>query len=160
MRGSTDLLEYDYKVHVPVVKTILRYPHLFRRDFLEQPSKSNWEDLETLSSEVKDSYPFKNVTDTLVTKILMGTLGVVPAYDNFVKEAVKHYSITTANFNKKSFQTFTEYFSKYFVAEINEYTKEMQKYSPLYTRAKVIDELLWCLGKEIAKKKAEEEKSR
>lgn len=94
------------------------------------------------------------MTDTLVTKILMGTLGIVPAYDDFVKTAVKHYGITTSNFNKKSFAKFAEYFSSNFVPEINKYTKEMQSYCPLYTRAKVIDVLLWCLGKEIAEEKA------
>ena len=162
MRGSTDLLDYDYKVHIPAVKTILKYPHLFRLDFLTPHSESEWEDLENFSADLRLAYtseekqqrPLPNMTDTLVTKIIMGTMGIVPAYDNFVKEAVKYYGITTANFNITSFKKFSEYFSTHFVSEIKEYTKAMQSYCPLYTRTKVIDVLLWCLGKEIAKQKS------
>lgn len=158
MRGSTDLLEYDYKVHIPVVRILLKYSHLFRLDFLDQRSETDWEDLKNLSDGVKSAYSFENVTDTLVTKILMGTLGIVPAYDDFVKTAVKHYGITTANFNIKSFKKFAEYFSNHFVSEIAEYTKVMQGYCPIYTRTKIIDVLLWVLGKKIAKQKEEEKK--
>lgn len=166
MRGSTDLLGYDYKVHIPAIKTILHYTNLFRLDFLDNPSESGWESLENLTTELKVAYtsdkmqkrPLSNMTDTLVTKILMGTLGIVPAYDDFVKTAVKHYGITTANFNRKSFEKFAEYFSTHFVQEINAYTNEMQSYCQFYTKAKVIDVLLWYLGKEISKQKAEEKR--
>ena len=133
---------------------------------MDNPSESGWESLENLTTELKVAYtsdkmqkrPLSNMTDTLVTKILMGTLGIVPAYDDFVKTAVKHYGITTANFNRKSFEKFAEYFSTHFVQEINAYTNEMQSYSQFYTKAKVIDVLLWYLGKEISKQKAEEKR--
>lgn len=41
-------------------------------------------------------------SDTLITKILLGTLGCVPAYDRFYKESVKKHHISSGNYNKKS----------------------------------------------------------
>ena len=40
-----------------------------------------------------------NATDTLVTKILLGTLGCVPAYDRYYVQAVKQYGISVGNYN-------------------------------------------------------------
>ena len=162
MRGSTDLLGYDYKVHYSAIECLLKFSHLFQKDYLQSHTADDLKELKRCADELRQSYtttekqqrPLSNTTDTLVTKILMGTLGIVPAYDDFVKSAVKHYGITTASFNEKSFEKFSEYFSTHFVQEINAYTKEMQSYCQFYTRAKVIDALLWYLGKEIAKQKA------
>lgn len=166
MRGSTDLLDYDYKIHTKAVKHLLSYPELFRMDSSTLCKEENLDKLEKLSTELQNAYtveqerPFnnENVSNILITKILMGTLGIVPAYDTFVTEAVKHYNITTANFNTDSFKKLSYYFETHLNEEIKNLTKEMQNLFSLYTPMKVIDSLLWELGKPIAERKKQESK--
>lgn len=167
MRGSTDLLDYDYKIHTKAVTHILSYPEFFIMDSAKLCERENLDKLDTLCAELRDAYtieqerPFrnKNVSSTLITKILMGTLGILPAYDNFVKEAVKYYKITTANFNTKSFKKLFNYFETHYKEEIKSITTEMQIFSPLYTPMKAVDILLWCLGKPIVDEKKQKAKN-
>lgn len=39
---------------------------------------------------------------TLITKILMGTLGCVPVYDRYFIDGIKDQKVTTGNYNPKS----------------------------------------------------------
>lgn len=50
------------------------------------------------------------IEDTLVTKILLGTLGCVPAYDRYYVQAVKQYGISTGGFNKESVRDVAKYY--------------------------------------------------
>ena len=68
-RGSSFLLQKDYKVHIPVVK----------------------------EQELKNQLSF-----TLITKILMGTLGCVPAYDRYFIAGIKNQKVATGNYNIRS----------------------------------------------------------
>lgn len=101
-RGSSDLLSRDYKILVPVVR--------FLKD---EAGKSTWEDCifaekhkpedlakslkelaDGLSAKLKEKLvrPGKNqvnVSDTLLSKILLNTLGCVPAFDTEVKGAFR-----------------------------------------------------------------------
>ena len=51
-----------------------------------------------------------NATDTLVTKILLGTLGCVPAYDRYYVQAVKQYGISAGGYNKESVRDVAKYY--------------------------------------------------
>jgi hypothetical protein len=101
-RGSSDLLFRDYKVLVPVV-------HFLK----DEAGKSKWEDCifaekqkpedltkslkklgDGLSEKLKEKLvrPGKeqvNISDTLLSKILLNTLGCVPAFDTEVKAALR-----------------------------------------------------------------------
>lgn len=166
MRGSTDLLDYDYKIHTKAVKHLLSYPELFRMDSDTLCKEENLYKLKKLCTELQNAYtveqerPFnnENVSNILITKILMGTLGIVPAYDSFVKEAVKHYNITTANFNTGSFKKLSDYFETHHKEEIINITKKMQDIFSLYTPMKLVDILLWYLGKLLTENKTQEAK--
>lgn len=157
MRGSTELLDKDYKIHIPAVKVILKHYHLFGKDLLNNTSETLLDELFSLEKELKESYVtgkeggLKKVSDTLVTKIIMGTLGIVPAYDTQVKNSLSKYQISTQQFNKSSVTQICKYFSdetkKKIKTEIENYTKEMKKKCPYYTNMKTIDALLWLLGK-------------
>lgn len=175
MRGSTDLLQYDYKVHIPAVKIIVKYHSLYGLDLdalCEQKAE-----FENFCKEIKASYkerkerPFNNVTNTLASKIIMGTFGITPAYDDFVTTAIREYNNRdennkiTVTFGVKSLQELSEHFSAHFKNEVDGLLRELQKAdtsadseSKYYTRAKVIDMLLWNVGKEIAKEREEDKK--
>jgi hypothetical protein len=91
-RGSSFLLWKDYLIHKEVVERLLKNRHL--RKVSADYSDSDIRELVELCSWVRDWYKDNagkingeereaNATDTLVTKIILGALGCVPAYDRF-----------------------------------------------------------------------------
>ena len=158
MRGSTMLLQKDYKVHRPLVEKLLAYSDLYGKDlsdFCKDPE--TFERFCALHEDVaghcgqfvkaKDG----RASDTLVGKIMMGTLGIAPAYDEFVKNAVREYGVSQRRFNERAFGEFAAYFTENHADITKRMTKEAQKLCPLYTRAKVIDSLMWFLGQDNSK---------
>lgn len=112
-RGSSFLLQKDYKVHIPVVKIIQEKKYdplvgICAKDLCKEQNLTLLEDIgkriyacyaeDTPASDRK----INAASDTLITKILLGTLGCVPAYDRFYKESVKKHHISSFNYNKKS----------------------------------------------------------
>lgn len=101
-RGSAFLLQRDYKTHVAAVKILLdeQYDSLWGYEphpIVEAKSEQNKLIFETggLYARIQESYYYnetedeENATDTLVTKILMGTMGCIPAFDRFLKKGIK-----------------------------------------------------------------------
>lgn len=86
------------------------------------------------------------VSDTLVTKILLGTTGLVPAYDRFAKRAMKEYGISNT-FNAKSLNTLEE-FAKVNAAAISKIQKD-NKCVENYPVMKIVDMFLWQKGYEL-----------
>lgn len=52
--------------------------------------------------DIKEECPKNKLSDTLITKVLMGALGCVPAYDRYFIMGVKHQNVTTGLYNMKS----------------------------------------------------------
>ena len=107
-RGSSFLLQKDYKVLVPIVEEILKpeYDCLFgvacvglREDevqgSLEKLYKYIAKNFQPIRNEVAGREVPTPVSPVLITKILMGTLGCVPAYDRFFQDGVATYKVTT-----------------------------------------------------------------
>lgn len=94
-RGSSFLLKKDYKVHNDAVGIILqeKYDSLFGIECERLLEKDNLFKFDSIYSELEDNYEKinqsvtdrKKVTTTLITKILLGTLGCTPAYDKYFK---------------------------------------------------------------------------
>lgn len=121
-RGSSFLLNHDYRVHIPVVKIILekKYNALFELDALIRENSSEGgsfdDELNKLSKllfenvdkdeekrglyfRIRDAYKYRDnpchqdeqedtdneqyATETLITKIILGTIGCIPAFDRF-----------------------------------------------------------------------------
>lgn len=96
-RGSSFLLQKDYKIHIPVVQELLKkkYDPLMGIECSKLKEERNQNLLEEVTDfisgyygEVRRSVKSENVKNeisaTLITKILMGTLGCVPAYDALI----------------------------------------------------------------------------
>ena len=118
-RGSTFLLWKDYKIHRYVVNEILnpKYSCFWDLD-LDSLSDAGPEIqlLFSLADAIKkiyrdhiktvDSIPKQiDVSDTLVTKILLGTMACTPAYDRYViaglgKRGFKHRRFTQASYRE------------------------------------------------------------
>ncbi|MDE7292396.1 MAG: hypothetical protein K2N58_10180 [Treponemataceae bacterium] len=157
MRGSSELLQCDYKIHENAVKCILEYHELHGID-LDELCKDKKDDFEDLCKGIKEAYDW-DISPILLSKIILGTIGIVPAYDGCFVEALREYGISeSVKFGVGSLEKLSEYFSDKFKKEIDDYVKEMKEIAgkegcPHYTRAKVIDSIMWFLGSEIFQKK-------
>lgn len=93
-RGSSFLLQKDYKVHIPVVKELLKAKYkplvgIACEDLKDTRNQKLLKDInvylveyyDVIRKSVKEQEVKKQLSDILITKILMGTLGCVPAYD-------------------------------------------------------------------------------
>ena len=158
-RGSSKLLQKDYRVHTPVVREILddRYASLWQLDFDSVSARGREVALVfELVDRLRRIYRRVHVspTNTLVTKVLLGTLCCTPAYDQLFKSGVRAWSslceegqprfpkrlgrnsylglIDFYGHNKKAFQTVQ--------ATIEEHS------GIVYPVMKLIDMFFWNLG--------------
>lgn len=157
MRGSSKLLHYDYKVHRPLVEAVLKHSGLYGKDlsdFCDKDDGKPREQFNALHDEVvKHCEQFStaktySASDILVSKIIMGTLGIAPAYDTNLSNAVETYGISNGSFSPKSFEAFAAYFTENYADTTQNMTEAAQRLCPHYTRAKVIDALLWFIGQD------------
>ena len=122
-RGSSFLLQKDYRVHISVVKELLseKYDALAGIDCIGFKDENNQKLLQDINlfleqyydkirHEVKEQELKNQLSFTLITKILMGTLGCVPAYDRYYVQSVKQYGISTGGFNKESVRDVAKYY--------------------------------------------------
>lgn len=86
-----------------------------------------------------------NVTDTLATKILLGTLGAVPAYDRYVKSGMRTCGLRFSKLTPKNFSALVDYCLTY-RAEFLEAQRHISTYGLEYPDMKVIDMYFWTVG--------------
>lgn len=84
--------------------------------------------------------------DTLTSKILMGTLGCVPAYDDYFKGVAKKEFNMSPNFNKKGLDQLVEFKeqNKEALVKLQAKTKEICGFE--YPVMKIIDMYFWQKG--------------
>lgn len=154
LRGSSFLLQKDYFVHKYFIQdVVMKEKYTYIQDQLDDNYIENILELvdetkavyknniHSVNGEKKDI----NITDTLVTKILLGVYGNVPAYDRYLVSGLKLHGIN-GSLNKKSlkqlvdfYQTFEQEFLKS-QQYIKRYTNV--KYSPM----KLLDMYFWEVG--------------
>ena len=84
-----------------------------------------------------------NVTDTLATKILLGTLGCVPAYDRFFIVGLKKESLSYSYLNKRNFQLLIDFCMKN-ENSFKQAFKKISKYGMEYPEMKIVD-MYFCI---------------
>ena len=160
-RGSSFLLRRDYKIHEPAVKEILKkeYDNLLGIKCRELIEKNNLDRLDTLYKKLNDIYSEirsevikedrDSVSRTLLTKILMGTLGCVPAYDRFFISGVKNQSVTTGNYNDQSLRKLAKFYEDNHVI-LEQVRKGMMIENCIeYPQMKLLDMAFWQIGKDL-----------
>lgn len=155
-RGSSFLLWKDYKVHEEVVEKILQYKHLQNIDFSSFDSIPLSEIL-SLAEWIKNWYrnninlvngdlKIINTTDTLMTKILLGTLACVPAYDRYYIDGMRKSGISFSKINKKNLKNVIKYYQEH----KNEFNKAQEyiytKSNFYYPAMKLVDMYFWEIG--------------
>lgn len=143
MLRNSFLMQNDYRVHMPVVKLLLdrRWDELWDIEPEKLVLLQYAERVVLLSSEIKTAY--KEIcggtpTETLLSKILLGTLGCIPAYDRYFKKALSVTKAATQQCSAKSLVMLGNLYLKY-----NEQFEALRKYcstdSVEYPAAKIID---------------------
>ncbi len=152
-RGSSFLLKKDYKVHISIIKIIMeeRYNPLCAISAEELMDEHNLELLDEISERIRKAYAqerpsfegvLNNATDTLVTKILLGTLGCVPAYDRYYMKAVKKHRISIGNYCKQSVKDVAGYYVAN-KAAFEELRAKMSTSDADYPPMKLMDMCMW-----------------
>lgn len=159
-RGSSFLLQKDYKVHIPVVKELLKnkYDALAGIDCIGFKDDSNQKLLQDINSFLEKYYDEirKNVkgqelknelSSTLITKILMGTLGCVPAYDIYFIAGIKNQKVATGNYNINSIMQLVDFYKEN-SAQLELVRKKMKVKGMRYPQMKLLDMGFWQIGYE------------
>lgn len=125
-RGSSFLLQKDYLVHKPVVECLLeeQWQPLFDTDrrILKGDTELP-EQIWALAGNIRRHYheayaatkgrekkDEKDVSATLITKIMMGVMGCTPAYDEFVRACLRENNLTQ-RFGMKSLREVMSFIS-------------------------------------------------
>ena len=163
-RGSSFLLQKDYKVLVPIVEKILKpeYDCLFglactdlRNNDVRAQLKKLYDDIavhfEPIRNEVAGREVTSPVSPVLITKILMGTLGCVPAYDRFFQDGVATYKVTTQEYSRNSLLKLVDFYEEY-NDRLEEARREMRVGDLIYPQMKLLDMGFWQVGYDEATK--------
>lgn len=154
-RGSSFLLQKDYKVHLEAVLEILKskYQPLWNvkcKDLIDTETISL---IFEVAKNLKNIYIDKrknidgheDVSDILITKILMGTFGCVPAYDRFFVSGIKTYKLASGIFNEKSIVNL----AKFYISNYECFEKcraEVSRNGVEYPQMKLLDMCFWQVG--------------
>jgi hypothetical protein len=160
-RGSSGLLQKNHRIHLGAVKIIksAKYNDL-RCSENKEVKTSDIKEIIALKDELSKHY--SNITysrggnedlkiaatDTLISKIILGCFGCVPAYDQFFLNACKLKGLQGKTFNEKSLEELFSYTSsqKNELTEIQDFILiEHKKYYPIM---KIVDVYFWQLGYE------------
>ena len=89
------------------------------------------------------------VSPVLITKILMGTLGCVPAYDRFFQDSVAKYKVTTQEYSLNSVLRLVEFYEAH-NDRLEEARRGMQCEDLTYPQMKLLDMGFWQIGFETS----------
>ena len=159
MLRNSFLMQKDYLFNKGIVEILYKskYDSLINYDPFKSDNDAEIDLIISLVNEIKNYYKGKRyyketiepkiiqeVTDTLVSKIILGTFGCTVAYDNYVKKGLKSLH-KNQRLNKESINEINNLAREY-QTEIN---ISLKKINSLYTPIKIIDMYLFELGKEV-----------
>lgn len=162
-RGSSQLLQKDYRVHARIV-TELQERRFHLLDNISAKGILSGNDmlhtLHTLGNQLRHLYSDSGVapTDTLITKVILGVYGAVPAYDNYL---IKGFQLCSNEDKKRCPSKISKTFNTNSVRQLAEfYHHNAIEFSEAYRRIdatrhnfpemKMIDMYFWTIGKKIS----------
>ena len=157
-RGSCFILQKDYKVHTPIVEEILKpeYDCLFGLACADLRNNDVWEQYTKLYDKIAAYFrPIRNevagrvvgsqVSPVLITKILMGTLGCVPAYDRFFEEGARYLGLEKKTYHEKSLLELADIYEAH-NDRLEEARHGMRTEDLIYPQMKLLDMGFWQVG--------------
>lgn len=157
-RGSCFILQKDYKVHTPIVEEILKpeYDCLFglacadvRNSDVRAQLKKLYDNIDFYFDPIREKVAGRKrttaVSPVLITKILMGTLGCVPAYDRFFQDGVATYKVTTREYSLESVRKLSKFYEAH-NDRLEEARRGMRTEDLVYPLMKLLDMGFWQIG--------------
>lgn len=158
-RGSSFLLWKDYLIHREVIVHLLSKKYLQKLDFTKVTNKEI-EEIFDLIGWVKNWYQNNiksingkkrkvNVTDTLATKIILGSLGCIPAYDRYFIDGIRNEGLKYSGLKPANFTVVVNFYKKNIdqFSLVNQVIR--QKSGVVYPPMKLVDMYFWELGCKI-----------
>jgi len=170
-RGSSFLLQKDYMIYEPIVLKLLNSKYSILKELDEVLVEDNLNELSMLAFSlhedlqglfeiertsyynfIKVDHPQQSISSVLTTKVMMGTLGCIPAYDRYFKSGIKVFNQT--NDANKLIQTFSKNsimkIYKFLLenkSELLGIQKSIKKRTNVkYPFLKLIDSYFWLIG--------------
>ena len=157
-RGSSFLLQKDYKVLSPIVEEVLKpeYDCLFgvacadlRQPGVQEQLTNARDYIAKHFGPIRDEVAGREVptpvSPILITKILMGTLGCVPAYDRFFQDGVATYKVTTQEYSLESVRKLAKFYEAH-NDRLEEARRGMRTEDLIYPQMKLLDMGFWQIG--------------
>jgi hypothetical protein len=158
MRASSGLLQKDYKIHYPVVEILLDSSYdPIRFCYERELNKKHLSLIVDVGNRIKKYYEsiefrdgknrLKTITptDTLITKVLLGTLGCVPAYDRYVISGFKKMGIKPVTFNNNSLESLLCFIERN-EPEFKSVQSLVNNSGCKYPLTKIVDMYFWQIG--------------
>ncbi len=142
MLRNSFLLNNDYLVHKDTVM------NLCTKEFMplfECTSSKQIPLILKAADIIKSSYGRDSISDTLITKVLLGIFGCVPAYDRYFRYAAGKYKVCSSLFGEQSLFSLWDYYEEHknsFEQLRNALTVDNMQYPPM----KLMDMCLWQIG--------------
>ena len=165
-RGSCFILQKDYKVHTPIVEEILKpeYDCLFGlacTDVRNSDVPAQVMDLcnyideyfDPIREQVAGHKVASPVSQVLITKILLGTLGCVPAYDTYFGIGTKYLGIKERICNEDSLLELADFYEAH-NDRLEEARHGFEVDGLTYPQMKLLDMGFWQVGFEKEAKDA------
>ena len=162
-RGSAMLLYTDYKIHVPIVKELMKeeYDNLWNINYDDLNNEKS--DIISLMDKIKMLYgdrpaevrqiyhkeKVQNISDVLLTKILLGTLACIPAYDTYFTKAIRKYKNRTGTPSFKSMEALAKFYHDN-EESLNNLLVEFEKDDIKYPQMKLLDMGFFQYGIKLA----------
>jgi len=157
-RGSSFLLQKDYKVLSPIVEKVLKpeYDCLFgvacadlRESEVQERYTNVYDDIADHFGPIRDEVAGRKVASSvspvLITKILMGTLGCVPAYDRFFQDGAKYLGLEHNSYKENSLLELTDIYEEH-NDRLEEARRGMRVGDLTYPQMKLLDMGFWQIG--------------
>jgi len=158
-RGSSFLLWKDYLIHKDVVAHLLSKRHLQQIDFSKATKKEvveifdlilwikNWyqSNIQYINGEEKKV----NVTDTLATKIILGSLGCIPAYDRYFIDGIRNKGLSYSGLKPGNFTSVVNFYKQNQDEFLTANKIILERSGMNYPPMKLVDMYFWEIGYEI-----------
>lgn len=153
-RGSSFLLRFDYTIHRAAVDGLVqpRFAPLWHRDI--GGSEHDIEHVPLIleaADAVREAYkPFGNATDTLVTKVLLGTLACLPATDRLFRDGFARSDYKYSRLNRKFVHSVVGFCGQKLPVLRSEQARIKGISGTHYPLMKLIDMYFWQTGYELS----------
>lgn len=165
-RGSSGLLQRNYLIHRDAVGILFSKSNLaLKCNETTEIKKENIKAILSLKDELAKHYSNINFTkdtnvskpisptDTLLSKVILGTLGCVPAYDRYLISGLKEMKISHTSFNELSLRELFDFLEKNKIEFVQLQTLIKKKVKRHYPLMKILDMYFWQIGYEKEKKR-------